>query len=195
MNKQDLINTELKIKELFKQKKIRSFFHLSGGNEDELINIFKKIRSMDWVFSTHRSHYHALLKGMSSEDLIEKVIKNESMHLFNKKLKLFTSSIVGGCLPIAVGVAIGIKRKKLDEHVWVFIGDTCSTMGIFNECVKYSNGFDLPITFVVEDNGYCINAITKNLWGACKDNSKVFQYNYERIYPHSGTGDFVNFKE
>ena len=73
MDKQTLIDTENKIRESFKQKRIRYMFHMCGGNEDSLIRIFEEIRDRDWVFSTHRSHYHALLKGMSPDELIERV--------------------------------------------------------------------------------------------------------------------------
>lgn len=196
MDRETLIDTENRIREAFKQKKIRSMFHLSGGNEDELIRIFKDIRPQDWVFSTHRSHYHALLKGMSPDELVERVIKGESMHLYSKELKFFTSSIVGGSLPIALGVALAIKKKGLDEKVWVFVGDACARMGVFHECYQYASGHMLPITFVIEDNGFCINTDTELAWGM-SDNpfSKGFGYKYKRTYPHAGSGDFVDFSK
>ena len=62
MNKNDLINFELEIKELYEKGKIRAPIHLSGNNENQLISIFKKIKKNDWVLSTWRNHYHALLK-------------------------------------------------------------------------------------------------------------------------------------
>ncbi len=195
MDKQILIDTENRIVELFKQKKIRSMFHLSFNNELQLINIFRNIKPEDWCFSTHRSHFHALLKGMKSNELIERVLKGNSMHLFSKKLNFFTSSIVGGVLPIAVGVALGIKRVGGTNKVWVFVGDACSRMGIFYECVNYSQGHDLPIEFVVEDNGLCINAWTEELWGNAKDKDRVHKYSYERCFPHAGSGDYVTFED
>jgi pyruvate dehydrogenase E1 component alpha subunit len=171
-------------------------FHLSGGNEEELIEIFKEINPEDWVFSTHRSHYHSLLKGMPTHKLISEVIRGKSMHMYDADLKLFTSSIVGGVLPIALGVALTNKLNNKKEMVWVFVGDMCSRMGIFYECVNYAVGHDLPIIFIVEDNGYCINSKTDELWGINKpEKSKTFTYKYERKYPHSGTGEFVDFNK
>lgn len=198
MEKDTLISTENRVRELFKDKKIRSMFHMSGGNEKELIRIFEEIGRQDWVFSTHRSHYHALLKGMSPDELVSRVIDGQSMHLFSKDLKFFTSSIVGGVLPIAVGVAMGIKRKNLNEKVWVFVGDACSRMGIFEECVHYSTGHKLPIIFVIENNGYCINTNTVEAWGGlitARNSDYVREYSYDRVYPHAGTGDWVDFSK
>ena len=198
LSKQDLIDTENRIREEFKQKKIRFMFHMCGGNEESLIEIFKEIRYQDWVFSTHRSHYHALLKGMTPDELVNRVIKGESMHLYSKELKLFSSSIVGGSLPIALGVAMAIKMKGLDDKVWVFIGDMCASMGVFHECLLYAMGHKLPITFVIEDNTYCINTKTIESWGAVPNewnNEYVRYYKYDRTYPHAGSGDFVDFSK
>lgn len=192
MDEEILINTEKKIRELFLEKRIRSMFHLSGGNEEQLIEIFKQIKHEDWVFSTHRSHFHVLLKGMSQEELIKKVINGNSMHLYSKQLNFFTSSIVGGILPIALGVALAIRRKELSNSVWVFIGDMAAEMGIFHECTKYASRHDLPIIFVIEDNEYGIMK-TQEVWGLEEKKPNIIRYKYERIYPHSGSGDFVNF--
>jgi len=118
LNKQDLINFEDSIKKSYEQGKIKSPVHFSGGNEEQLINIFKKIKKDDWVFSTHRSHYHALLKSNNPEWVKKQIFLNRSMHINSKKYKFFTSSIVGGILPIALGAALAIKRRKGKEKVW-----------------------------------------------------------------------------
>ena len=180
----ELIEFEDEIKELFLQGKIRSPVHLSGGNEFYLIDIFKKIKPNDWVFSTHRSHYHALLKGIPS--IKEEILKNHSINLNSKKHKFFTSAIVGGCIPIALGVAF-----KSKDHVWCFVGDMSSETGIFHECTKYAGGHNLPITFIVEDNGLSVNTPTKEVWG--EDDADIIRYSYERTYPHQGSGQFVTF--
>ena len=61
MNKKQLIEFEKRIKKIYENGKIKAPIHLSGNNEDKLISIFKKIKTKDWVFSTWRNHYHALL--------------------------------------------------------------------------------------------------------------------------------------
>src|SRR3990167_5930593 len=104
--KEELIDFESWVVETYKEGKLRSPVHLSGGNEDVLIALFKDIKEDDWVFSTYRSHYHALLKGVPEEDLKQWILDNKSIHFMNKKHKIFTSAIVGGTLPIALGVAM-----------------------------------------------------------------------------------------
>ena len=64
ITKEFLVSFSNEIKEIYELGKIRAPIHLSGNNEDQLINIFKKIKKSDWVFSTWRSHYHALLHGI-----------------------------------------------------------------------------------------------------------------------------------
>ena len=101
----DLLKFETNISKLYENKKIKGPIHLSGNNENKLIKIFKKIKKNDWVFSGWRNHYHALLKGCSAKDVENQIIAGRSMTLNSYKNKFFTSSIVGGVLPIALGVA------------------------------------------------------------------------------------------
>ncbi len=194
ITKEYLINFEEEIKNLFLNRKIKGPIHLSVGSEDYLIKIFKKIKEQDWVFSTHRPHYHALLKGIPREKVKEEILAKRSMHISSKEYKFFTSAIVGGNLPIAVGTAMGIKRKGLDEKVWCFTGDMAAETGIFHECVKYSKGHNLPITFVVEDNGLGVATPTREVWGIT-DNAKsnITKFKYSRKYPHAGCGKSITF--
>ena len=67
--------------------------------------------------------------------------------------KFFVSGILGGQVPIALGVAMALKRKGSKNKVGCFMGDMGSSLGLTHECVKYAQGFDLPIRFIVEDNG------------------------------------------
>lgn len=190
-NKQSLIDFETEIKKIYEQGQVKSPIHLSGGNEDNLIEMFKEIREQDWVFSTWRSHYHALLKSKDKEWLRKEILENKSMHINSKKYKIFTSSIVGGILPIALGTALALKRKKSKYRVWCFVGDMAAESGIFHECAKYAGGHDLPITFVIEDNGFGIYTPTKEVWKEGKAN--IRKYKYERTYPHHGIGKFISF--
>jgi len=193
MNKKQLIEFEEDIKQRFLQKEIRAPIHLSRGNENSLVRIFKKIKKDDWVFSTHRSHYHALIKGISPEWIKQEILNGNSIHLMNKEHKFFTSAIVGGICPIALGVAMAIKRKNNTNWVWVFVGDMAAETGIFHECVKYASRNDLPITFVVEDNGLSTNTPTQLVWGEHKGKPNIIRYKYERFYPHVGVGKWVQF--
>lgn len=193
MDKQGLIDFEEEIKELFLNKKIRSPVHLSKGNEVPLIEIFKQIRSEDWVFSTHRSHYHALLKGISTQWLSNEILENRSIHIFNKEHNFFSSAIVGGSLPIALGTALALNMKKSKQWVWVFVGDMAAETGAFHECTKYATRHDLPITFVVEDNGLSTNTPTQVVWGRRKSKENIIRYKYRRGVPHVGVEQWVTF--
>ena len=194
MEKKALIDFEEEIKNLFLAAKIEAPVHFSRGNEDALIGIFKQIKKKDWVFSTHRNHYHALLKGIAPQWVREEILAGRSMHLNNLEHKFMSSSIVSGCLPIAIGVAMAIKRKHSKRNVWVFVGDMAAETGIFHECTKYASRHNLPITFVVEDNGLSTNTPTQLVWGRSSKQANIIRYKYKRVFPHINVGTWVEFK-
>ena len=74
MNKEDLIEFEKDIEHLYSVGKIKAPIHLSGGNETQLIDIFKEIKKEDWIFLSYRNHYQSLLKGFEPKKLREKII-------------------------------------------------------------------------------------------------------------------------
>ena len=198
MNIQGLIDFENDIKELFIAKEIRSPVHLSCGNESHLIEIFKEIGPKDWVVSSHRSHYHALLKGIPEHLVRKQILRGQSMHLSFKEYNFFASSIVGGIAPIAVGIAMGLKGNR----VWCFLGDMAYHMGLVSESIRYAKGHNLPVCFVVEDNGLSVGTPTKEVWG-CEDLpegvieewelGKVVLYRYQMLCDHVGAGVWVTF--
>ena len=195
MNKKELIEFEREIADLWEAGKIKTPVHLSGGNEDELIEIFKDIKEDDYVFSTHRSHFHALLKGMEPEELKNKILFGESMSIIDTKLKFYSSSIVAGTPAIAVGVALGIKRRGLKNKVWCFVGDGAVDEGHFYEALRYAHGFDLPIFFIVEDNDRSVETSKFDRKGIPMklESGKLKWYNYKCTFPHVGTRKFVTF--
>jgi pyruvate dehydrogenase E1 component alpha subunit len=194
LNKNDLINFELEIKKLYENGKIKAPIHLSGNNEHQLIEIFKKIKKNDWVFSTWRNHYHALLKGIPRNWLKKEIVAGRSMGINSIKHKFYSSAIVGGIIPIALGTAQSIKLKKQNSKVWVFIGDMTFETGTFHECYKFSKNLKLPIKFVVEDNNMSTNTPTNKVWiKKSKVPKDVIRYSYQRKYPHHGTGEWVLF--
>lgn len=110
--------------------------------------------------------------------------------------RFFASAIVGGIIPIALGVAAGIKRKGTGERVWCFIGDMAALTGIFHEAKRFARGHNLPITFVVEDNGLSTDTPTQEAWGELSGQNGgcyVTHYGYKRKWPHVNTGKFVTF--
>lgn len=191
---EDLIEFENKIIKHWESAKIRGPIHLSNGNEEQLIEVFKRIRTTDWVFSTWRSHYHALLKNISEDWLEEQILAGKSITICNIDEKFYSSAIVGGTLSIALGVARSIKIDNKDDKVWCFVGDMSFESGIFYEVHKYARNFDLPLYFIVEDNGVSTNTPTVATWNKKRDlPSDVVWYEYKSKFPHYGTGKWVVF--
>lgn len=190
MDDKQLIAFEQRVYDAFASALIRGPIHLSGGNETELIEIFKDIKRGDWVFSTWRNHFHALLHGVPEDYVMSEIMSGRSMNLFSVEHRFFTSSIVAGCLPIAVGVADAIRRNKEDRHVWCFIGDMAASIGVFHDAVKMSHG--LPITFVIENNGLSVNSPTKECWPQGRQPT-IRAYKHARKFPHSGVDKWVQF--
>ena len=194
IKKNTLIKFEDEIKKLYESGKIRAPIHLSGNNEDQLIKIFKKVKKQDWVISTWRSHYHALLHGIPYQWLKNKIILGRSMGINSKKYKFYSSSIVGGGLSIGTGIGLALKRKKIRSKVWIFIGDMTFETGQFEECYKFVKNLNLPVKFVVEDNGLSTNTPTKSTWKKLKKIHKdIIYYKYKRKFPHHGTGNWILF--
>ena len=194
ITKEILLEFEKKVKKVYEEGKILAPVHLSGNNEDILIEIFKGIDRDDWVFSSWRNHYHALLHGIDEDELFNKILDGRSMSINSKDRNFYSSSIVGGIIPIALGAALALKRKKSKNNVWCFIGDMTFETGIFYECYKYSRNFSLPLKFVVEDNDLSTNTPTKFAWNKKSSIPKdIIYYKYERLYPHHGTGSWVLF--
>ena len=208
MTKQELINFELFLKEAWENGDIRVPLHLSGGNEDQLIEIFKEVNEDDYVFSTHRNHYHYLLHGGDASALVSEIFGERnglchgnagSMCTIDKSRRFFASAIVSGVTGIAVGVAWALKASGSDRKVWCFLGDGAIDEGHSYEAIRYAVGWDLPIIFVVEDNdrATCTDQATR--WGDCDSAmvtdmcDKVYYYKYTPTYPHVGSGKYVQF--
>lgn len=193
MTKEKLLKFNEEIKELYENKLCKpSPIHLSGDNAEQLIKIFEeeKITKEDWIFSTWRSHFHWLLSGRDPEELKKQIIEGHSMHIYGDKF--FTSAIVAGISPIALGVALALKIKNSKERVFCFVGCAASMCGITIESINYAQGHDLPIKFIIEWNDKCVNASTSQIWGT-KNINKVIKYDYKREYPHAGIGKYVMF--
>lgn len=198
-----------RLKELWEQGLIRCPLHIPGGNEVELIGIFKKIRRQDYVLSSHRNSYHALLHGISDHDLLTEITKaprhrtnGGSMCTIDHARRFYSSAIVASTPAIAVGIAYALWQNQSRAKVWCFIGDGALDNGHFWEALRYAEGWDLPVTFVIEDNdrstcttknernGHCAEGLEIYLRGVT---DKVIYYDYEATWPHVGSGKYVQF--
>jgi len=198
ITKQGLINFENEIIQLYKDCKLPFLFHLSGGNEDKLIEIFKDIKEGDYVISNHRNHYHALLAGIPPEELKQKIIDGRSMFIYDRKRNFFTSAIIGGTPAIAAGIALALKRKGSSQKVWCFVGDGTEDSGHLFEAARYVSGFDLPCRFIVEDNNRSVCTPKNERWGnSCHPIMPpcVIRYQYDITYPHARVDENIDLKK
>jgi TPP-dependent pyruvate/acetoin dehydrogenase alpha subunit len=199
LNEKDLVDFETEIADLFNAAKIRAPVHLYSGNEAQIIDVFGDIRTEDWLFCSWRSHYQCLLKGVLREEVKSEILAGHSISLCFPKERIFSSAIVGGVLPIAVGTALSIKLRGGTERVHCFMGDMTSETGIAHECIKYSRNLELPIRFIVEDNGLSVCTDTRAAWKQdplsfeSASDPMIVYYKYKTRYPHAGAGVRVQF--
>lgn len=186
--KEELIAFEDRIGDLYLDNKLPFLFHLSGGNEDQLIEIFKDIKEGDYVISNHRSHYHALLHGIPPEVVEQRILNGRSMFIYDRERNFFCSAIIGGTPAIAAGIAWALKRKGSDKKVWCFIGDGTEDNGHTYEAIRYVDGFDLPCKFIIENNNRSVESTNEERWGKTSDyqwnSPSVIKYYYDITYPH-----------
>jgi len=123
------------------------------------------------------------------------ILEGRSMHIIDKSLNFISTAIVSGGATIATGIALALKRKKSNKHVWCFVGDAAEDEGHFYEAVRYVDGYDLPCTFIIEDNNRSVETPKIERYGSSEIQwpSCVRRYNYEPTTPHAGTGEFVDF--
>jgi pyruvate dehydrogenase E1 component alpha subunit len=199
MTPDELIAFETEIADIFNAAKIRAPIHLYSGNEAQMIEIFRDVKPDDWVFCSWRSHYQCLLKGVPREKVKAEILAGHSITLCFPEQRIVSSAIVGGILPIAVGAAMGVKRRGEKARVHCFMGEMTSETGIAHECIKYSQNHQLPIRFIVEDNGKSVCTDTRESWNQPvltyenSTNPNVIFYKYQTKYPHAGAGSRVQF--
>jgi pyruvate dehydrogenase E1 component alpha subunit len=198
-DKASLVRFEADIADLFNSGRIKAPVHLSDGNEEHLVDIFAEVENNDWIFCSWRSHYQCLLKGVPEELVINSIVEGRSIALCFPDYRVFSSAIVGGQLSIAVGTALAIKRKGSAEKVWCFLGDMTSETGMAQTSIRYAEKHQLPITFVIEDNGLSVLTDTRTVWNTnelrFEENSSKYvrSFKYKSKYPHAGAGVRVQF--
>ncbi len=200
--KDDLVSFEKEIADIFAAGRIRAPVHLRAGREEHLIRIFQEngINDEDYVFGYWDSHELALLKGVPREQLKEAILEGKSISLCFPEHRILCSGIVGSLMGTAAGVAWALKRQSQKGRVFIFCGDMASETGIFFESVKYACNFDLPVIFVVCDNGLSVMTDTREVWGdpepwfkGTKFEKKIIYFRYVNAFPHSGLGRLIKF--
>jgi pyruvate dehydrogenase E1 component alpha subunit len=152
--------------ELYTQTKIRGFLHVYIGEEAVATGIMSALRDDDAVVATYREHGHALLRGMSARAVMAEMYgkvtgcsrgRGGSMHLFDAETRFYGgNAIVGGGLPMAVGLALADKLQERDRVTVCFFGEGAMAEGEFHESMNLAELWQLPVLFVCENNLYAM---------------------------------------
>ena len=202
ITKEDIVSFEKEIADIFATGVIRAPVHLRSGREDHLIEIFRhhNIGPEDYVFGYWDSHELALLKGVPREVLKKAIVEGKSISLCFPEYKVLCSGIAGSLMGVATGTAWALKQQNQKGRAFIFCGDMSAETGIFHEAVKYAVNFDLPVKFIVCDNGISVMTNTREVWGAntpwfkgSRYEEKIIYFKYTNGYPHSGLGRLIKF--
>jgi pyruvate dehydrogenase E1 component alpha subunit len=157
---------EDKSAELYGAGKIRGFLHLYVGEEAVAVGVAHALSDNDAVVATYREHGHALVRGISAEAIMAEMYGKQSgcsggrggsMHLFSVERRFYGgNAIVGGGLPLAVGLALADKKQKHDSITACFFGDGAVAEGEFHESLNLAALWQLPVLFVCENNLYAM---------------------------------------
>ena len=157
---------EDKCAELYSKQKIRGFLHLYDGEEAIATGIIPLLAEKDRVVATYREHGQALARGIPMGSVLAEMYgkaegcaggRGGSMHLFSREHNFYGgNAIVGGGLPMAVGLGLADRLTKNDAVTACFFGEGAVAEGEFHESLNLAVLWDIPVLFVCENNGYAM---------------------------------------
>jgi pyruvate dehydrogenase E1 component alpha subunit len=152
--------------QLYQQEKIRGFLHLYIGEEAVATGVMEALRPEDGVVATYREHGHALARGMDPRLVMAEMLgkvegcsrgRGGSMHLFDSSTRFYGgNAIVGGGLPLALGLALADKLNGRPRVTVVFFGEGAVAEGEFHESMNLAALWNLPVLFCCENNLYAL---------------------------------------
>jgi len=152
--------------ELYSATKIRGFMHLYIGEEAVAVGAMQALEPDDAIVATYREHGHALVRGVSAGSIMAEMYgklegcargRGGSMHLFDAATRFYGgNAIVGGGLPLAVGLALADKLQGHRRVTACFFGDGAVAEGEFHECMNLAALWNLPVLFLCENNRYAM---------------------------------------
>jgi pyruvate dehydrogenase E1 component alpha subunit len=150
--------------ELYGAGKIRGFLHLYIGEEACAVGALHALTADDNIVATYREHGHALVRGVSMDAIMAEMFgkaagcsrgRGGSMHLFDAATRFYGgNAIVGGGLPLAVGLALADKMQGMRRVTACFFGDGAVAEGAFHEAMNLAALWKLPVLFCCENNFY-----------------------------------------
>ena len=157
---------EDKCAELYTREKIRGFLHLYDGEEAIAVGMIPALEKRDRIVATYREHGHALVRGVPMTTVMAEMFGKQegcsrgrggSMHLFDAATNFHGgNAIVGGGLPLAVGLALASHMRKDDVVTACFFGEGAVAEGEFHESLNLAALWGLPVLFVCENNLYAM---------------------------------------
>ena len=148
----------------FSRGDIPGFVHLYAGEEASAAGIMTHLRQHDHIASTHRGHGHCIAKGVDVKGMMAEIFgkksgvcggKGGSMHIADlDKGMMGANGILGAGAPLACGAALAAKYRENGDIAISFVGDGASNQGTFLESLNLASIWNLPVVFVVENNGY-----------------------------------------
>lgn len=157
---------EEKCAELYSAGKIRGFLHLYIGEEAVAVGAMQALRPDDAVVATYREHGHALARGIPMDRLMAEMYGKQagcsrgrggSMHVFDAHTHFYGgNAIVGGGLPLAVGLALADQMQQRPRVTACFFGDGAVAEGEFHESLNLAALWKLPVLFLCENNLYAM---------------------------------------
>jgi pyruvate dehydrogenase E1 component alpha subunit len=155
---------EEKCAELYQQQKIRGFLHLYDGEEAVSVGVMQALSPDDSVVATYREHGQALARGIGMSPLMAEMYgkmegcsrgRGGSMHIFDRPTRFYGgNAIVGGGLPLAVGIALADKMQGRGAVTTCFFGEGAVDEGAFHESLNLASLWRVPVLFVCENNLY-----------------------------------------
>jgi pyruvate dehydrogenase E1 component alpha subunit len=152
--------------QLYQQTRIRGFLHLYVGEEAIAAGVCRQLDDDDAVVATYREHGHALMKGVEPGPIMAEMFgrvdgcsggRGGSMHLFDAAHRFYGgNAIVGGGLPIAVGLALADRLRGRSRVTACFFGEGAMAEGEFHESMNLAALWDLPVLFCCENNLYAM---------------------------------------
>jgi pyruvate dehydrogenase E1 component alpha subunit len=186
---------EEKCAELYSAQKIRGFLHLYIGEEAVAVGVLQALKPEDAVVSTYREHGHALARGIDIGRLMAEMYgkvegcsrgRGGSMHVFDAATRFYGgNAIVGGGLPLAVGLALADALQKRAQVTACFFGDGAVAEGEFHECLNLAALWHLPVLFCCENNLYAMGTALERAQSETDITRKAASY---RIPVHSVDG-------
>jgi pyruvate dehydrogenase E1 component alpha subunit len=178
---------EEKCAELYSATKIRGFLHLYIGEEAVAAGIMRVLKSRDAVVATYREHGHALARGIPMTRLMAEMYgkaegccrgRGGSMHIFDAATRFYGgNAIVGGGLPLAVGLALADKLSGRDCVTACFFGEGAVAEGEFHESLNLAALWQLPVLFVCENNRYAMGTALERSESEIRIAHKAESYN------------------